>query len=203
MVEGERMAKSLGNYYTLQDLLDKGYNARVVRYLLLSTHYRQQMNFTFEGLKAAENAIERLTVFLQRLQETDGKPAGEELKRLIQKTKKDFETAMDDDLNVNVALATLFDFVREANRMIDQGEVNRKEAQAVNDLMMRFDKILAVMGEVKKELLLKDIEELVRKREAARKTKDWKTADEIRKQLGDMGIILEDTKDGVKWRRKS
>ena len=203
MVEGERMAKSLGNYYTLQDLLDKGYNARVVRYLLLSTHYRQQMNFTVEGLKAAENAIERLTVFLQRLQETDGKPAGEELKRLIQKTKKAFETAMDDDLNVNVVLAALFDFVREANRMIDQGEVNRKEAQAVHDLIMRFDKILAVMGEVKKELLPKAIEELVRKREAARKTKDWKTADEIRKQLGDMGIILEDTKDGVKWRRKS
>jgi cysteinyl-tRNA synthetase len=203
MVEGQRMAKSLGNFYTLQDLLDKGYNPRVVRYLLLSTHYRQQLNFTFEGLKAAEKAVERLRLFNQRLTETNGKPADEELKKLLKTTKKDFEAAMDDDLNITEALATLFDFVRDVNRMIDQGKVSRSEVGAVHDLMMRFDRILAVIGEAKKELLPKEIEELIQTREEARKAKDWKTADNIRQKLFDMGIILEDTAMGVKWRRKS
>jgi len=203
MVEGQRMAKSLGNFYTLQDLLDKGCNPRAVRYLLLSTHYRQQLNFTFEGLKAAEKAVERLILFNQRLIETNGEPAGEELKKLLKATKEDFEAAMDDDLNITEALATLFDFVRDVNRMIDQGKVSRSEAEAVRDLLMRFDSVLAVIGEAKKELLPKEIEELIQKREQARKVKDWKTADEIRQKLFDMGIILEDTAAGVKWRRKS
>ena len=203
MVEGQRMAKSLGNFYTLQDLLDKGCNPRAVRYLLLSTHYRQQLNFTFEGLKAAEKAVERLILFNQRLIETNGEPAGEELKKLLKATKEDFEAAMDDDLNITEALATLFDFVRDVNRMIDQGKVSRSEAEAVRDLLMRFDSVLAVIGEAKKELLPKEIEELIQKREQARKVKDWKMADEIRQKLFDMGIILEDTAAGVKWRRKS
>ena len=203
MVEGERMAKSLGNFYTLKDLLDKGYSARAVRYLLLSTHYRQQLNFTFEGLKAAQSAIERLTIFRERLLEADGEPAGEELKKLIRTTRMNFEAALDDDLNITKALATLFDFVREVNRMIDQGKVSGKEAKTVHDLMMDFDTVLGVMGEVKKELLPKEIEELIQRREAARKAKDWKAADEIRQKLYERGIILEDTTKGVKWRRKS
>jgi cysteinyl-tRNA synthetase len=203
MVEGERMAKSLGNYYTLQDLLDKGYNATAVRYLLMSTHYRQQLNFTFEGLKAAQSAVERLTIFLQRLAEVKGRLAGEELENLMKATRNDFEKAFDDDLNVTKALAAIFDFMRDVNRMIDQGKVDRKEARAVHDLMIRFDKVLAIMGEVKKELLPKDVEQLIQKREAARKARDWKTADDIRHKLYEMGIILEDTTAGVKWRRRS
>lgn len=203
MVEGERMAKHLGNYYTLKDLLDKGYNTRAVRYLLMSTHYRQQLNFTFDSLDAAGKAIERLTVFNERLTETNGKPAGQGLKILMKTTKKTFETALDDDLNITKALAALYDFVREINRMIDQGKVSQKEAEAVHDLMMQFDRVLAVMGEVEKEILPKEIEELIQKREEARKEKDWKTADEIRQRLFDMGVILEDTASGVKWRKKS
>jgi cysteinyl-tRNA synthetase len=203
MVEGEKMAKSLGNYYTLKDLLDKGYSAGALRYLLLSTHYRQQLNFTFEGLKAAQSTIERLTIFLERLQEVDGEPAGEELKKLIRTTRMSFGTALDDDLNITKALATLFDFVREVNRLIDQGKVSRKEAKTVHDSMMDFDNVLAIMGEVKKELLPKEIEELIQEREAARKAKDWKAADEIRQRLYERGIILEDATTGVKWRRKS
>lgn len=203
MVEGERMAKHLGNYYTLKDLLDKGYNIKAVRYLLMSTHYRQQLNFTFDGLEAAGKAIERLMVFNERLTEINGKPAGQELKTLMKTIKKTFETALDDDLNITKALAALFDFVREVNRMIDQGKVSRKEAGAVHDLVMQFDRVLAVMGEVKKELLPKEIEALIQKREAARKEKDWKTADAIRQKLFNMGIILEDTASGVKWRKKN
>jgi len=203
MVESEKMAKSLGNYYTLQDLLDKGYNAMAVRFLLISTHYRQQLNFTFDGLKAAQNAIERLTIFLQRLTEIEGRPAGEELENLMKTVRKDFETALDDDLNITKALAAIFDFIRDVNRMIDQGKVSRKEARAVNDLMVRFDKALAIMSEVKKEPLSKEVEQLIQKREAARQARDWKTADDIRLKLYEMGIILEDTTAGVKWRRRS
>jgi len=204
MVEGQRMAKSLGNYYTLKDLLDKGYHPNAIRFLLLSTHYRQQLNFTFEGLKATENTVERLALFLDRLAEADGTPAAQELRTLMKNAKKGFETAMDDDLNITSALASVFDFVRDVNRLIDQGKVSKKEAQAVCESMMNFDRILSVMGKVeKKEPLPKEIEALVQKREKARKAKDWKTADQIRQQLFEMGIILEDTKDGVKWRRKN
>jgi cysteinyl-tRNA synthetase len=202
MVEGEKMAKSLGNYYTLQDLLDEGYNAMAVRFLLMSTHYRQQLNFTFEGLKAAQNAIERLTIFLRRLTEVEGRPVGEELEDLMKTVRKDFETALDDDLNIAKALAVTFDFMRDVNRMIDQGRVSRKEARVVNDLMIGFDKVLAIMSEVKKEPLSKEVERLIQKREAARKARDWKTADDIRLKLYEMGIILEDTTVGVKWRRR-
>lgn len=197
------MAKHLGNFYTLKDLLDKGCNVRAVRYLLMSTHYRQQLNFTFDGLDAAGKAVERLTLFNERLTETNGKPAGQELKTLIKTTKKTFETALDNDLNITKALAALFDFVREVNRMIDEGRVSRKEAEEAYDLMMQFDRILAVMGEVKKELLPKEIETLIQEREEARMAKNWKTADEIRRRLFEMGIILEDTASGVKWRKKS
>jgi cysteinyl-tRNA synthetase len=223
MVEGQRMAKSLGNFYTLKDLLDKGYNPRAVRYLLLSTHYRQQLNFTFDGLEAAGKAIERLTVFNERLVETDGKPAGEELERLMKVTRKDFEAALDDDLNITKALATLFTFVREVNKMIDQGKVTNQEAGKSRELLRKFDQVLAVIGgvtvtiektltvkssltpkiTVTREPLPKEIEKLIKEREAARKAKDWKTADEIRQRLSDMGIILEDTASGVKWRKKS
>ena len=161
------------------------------------------MNFTFEGLKAAQSAIERLTIFLQRLSEANGEPTGEELKKLMKTTKKDFEAALDDDLNITKALATLFDFIRDINRMMDKGKVSKSEAETAQDLMMRFDRILAVMGEVNKELLPKDIENLIQQRETARKAKNWKTADEIRQTLYEMGIILEDTKTGVRWRKKN
>jgi cysteinyl-tRNA synthetase len=203
LVDGGKMSKSLGNFYTLKDLIAKGHDPKSVRYLLLATHYRQQLDFTFEGLKAAEKAVERLTLFNQRLTEINGETAGEELKNLLKATKRDFEVAMDNDLNITEALATMFDFVRDVNKMIDQGKVSRGEARAVHDLMMQFDKILAVIGEAKKKLLPKEIEELIQKREEARKVKDWKTADEIRQKLFDKGIILEDTATGVKWRRKS
>ena len=203
LVDGGKMSKSLGNFYTLEDLIAKGYDPKSVRYILMATHYRQQLDFTFEGLKAAEKAVERLTLFNQRLTETNGKPMGEELEKLLKTTRKDFEAAMNDDLNITKALAALFDFVRDVNKMIDQGKVSRREARAVHDLMMRLDRVLAILGETEKELLPREIEELIQKREEARKAKDWKTADAIRKELSDMGIILEDTTTGVKWRRKS
>ncbi|MEM3459145.1 MAG: cysteine--tRNA ligase [Candidatus Bathyarchaeia archaeon] len=201
LVEGKRMAKRYGNYYTLRDLLAKGYNPTAIRYLLMSTHYRQQLNFTFEGLEAAKNAVDRLTSFTHRLLDADGKESGEKITQLMAQVQKNFEEAMDDDLNISVALAALFDFVREVNKLMDNNLLSKKEAEEVYNLMLRFDKVLGVIGEAKKEEKLpEEAEELIRKREEARKAKDWKTADKIRDQLKAMGVIIEDTPQGVKWR---
>jgi cysteinyl-tRNA synthetase len=201
LVEGKRMAKRFGNYYTLRDLIVKGYDSKVVRYLLMSNHYRQQFNFTSEGLEAAKSAVDRLTNLMYRLRNADGKGYGEKITLLMNRVQNDFGEAMDDDLNIGVALASLFDFVREANNLLNDNMLNREEADEVYKLMANFDKVLGVIGEVDKEQKLsKEAEGLIGKREEARKAKDWKTADEIREQLKAMGVMIEDTSQGVKWR---
>jgi cysteinyl-tRNA synthetase len=203
LVEGRKMAKRLHNYYTLKDLTAKGYEPMAIRYLMMSAHYRQQLNFTFEGLEAASKTLERLTNFVNRLLEANGKPAGGKLRDLEDGVQKGFEAAMDDDLNVSVALACLFDFVREVNNLLDSGEVSKEEGRTVSDLMEKFDEVLGVIGQVrKKEKLPKEAEELISRREDARKNRDWKTADQIRDQLKAMGIVIEDTAQGIKWRRE-
>ncbi len=204
LVEGKRMGKRYGNYYTVRDLTKLGHNPRAIRYLLLSTHYRQQFNFTFEGLEGAKNAVNRLTNFMHRLLDADGKGEGEKLKQLMERVQKGFGEAMDDDLNISVALATLFDFVRDANSLLDNKTLSKQEAQQVHELMINFDKILGVLGDIKKEEKLPDEAiRLINRREEARKAKDWKTADQIREQLKGMGIIIQDTPQGVKCRTES
>lgn len=200
LVEGRRMGKSLGNYYTLKDLLAKGFEAKAVRYLLLSTHYRQQLNFTFEGLDAAKSAVDRLNNFMCRLTETDGKACGQAINKLINKAREDFEAAMDDDLNVSMALAALFDFVREVNNLLSSNTLSKDEARDVYMLMLGFDKVLGVTTPAKEELLSEEAQKLVGLREEARKARDWKTADEIRMQLRAMGVIIEDTPRGLRWK---
>ncbi|MEM2099507.1 MAG: cysteine--tRNA ligase [Candidatus Bathyarchaeia archaeon] len=201
LVEGKRMAKRFGNFYTLRDLIQKGYDPIVIRYLLLSTHYRQQFNFTFEGLDAAKGAVERLRNFVRRLVTADGKSSNDEIAILMQKVKADFSEAMNDDLNISVALAALFDFVRDVNNLLDAGAVSKAESNQIYTLMKDFDRVLGVIGDVdSKAILPKEAEALIKKREEARKIKDWKTADAIRQQLKEMGIIIEDTAQGVRWK---
>jgi len=204
LVEGQRMAKSLGNFYTLRDLIAKGYDPIAVRFLLLSTHYRQQLNFTFQALEAAENAVERLLNFMERLKEANGEGTEEALQKLMLETQRKFEEHMDDDLNIVEALAALFDFVREVNKLMNENKVSRDEAQKVREFIYKLDKVLGIIKRVEErvpsEKLSEEIEELIRKREEARKEKDWKTADEIREKLRRMGVILEDTPEGVKWK---
>jgi len=199
-VEGKKMAKKLGNYYTLRDLLKQGYDPIAIRYLLLSTHYRQQFNFTFEGLEAAKGAVERLRNFVRRLQDADGEGDNAQVAELLRLVQENFGCAMDDDLNISVALAALFDFVREVNNLLDEGAVSRSEAEAAGRFMADLDKVLGVIGKVETEALPKEAEELIAKREEARKAKDWATADALRLKLKDMGVVVEDTAQGVKWR---
>ena len=200
-VEGKRMAKRLGNFYTMKDLLRMGYNPIAIRYLLLSTHYRQQFNFTFKGLDAAKSAIERLRNFVRRLEGVNGKGSGKNLSESISRVKTGFGKAMDDDLNISVALAALFDFVRDVNNFLDADTVSKNEAKQIHDLLAGFDKVLGVIGKVETETALpKKAEDLIKKREEARRSKDWKTADAIRKQLKEMGIEIEDTGKGVRWK---
>ena len=200
LVEGKKMAKSRGNYYTLRDLLKMGYDPMAIRYLLMSTHYRQQFNFTFEGLAAAKGAITRITNFTRRLLDENGEGAGEKIIQLVEKVQTNFGEALNDDLNINLALATLFDFLREINNLIDTNGLSANEAKKVYELMISFDKVLGVIGEVKKKTLSEEAKQLIEKREAARKAKDWKTADALRKKLKSLGVEIEDTPQGVRWR---
>ena len=201
LVEGKKMAKRFGNYYTLRDLLAKGCDPMAIRYLLLSTHYRQQLNFTFEGLDAAKGAIERLANVTRRLQEAEAPGNGREINELIEQAERCFGEAMDDDLNVSVALASLFDFVRDLNNLLDANVVTKPEAERVLEFFCKIDRVLGVLGtSAKKDTLPIEAADMIAKREEARLAKDWKTADAIRKQLLAIGIIVEDTAQGPRWR---
>jgi cysteinyl-tRNA synthetase len=202
-VEGKKMSKSLGNYYTLRDLLARGYDPIAIRYLLMSTHYRQQFNFTFEGLEAAKGAIDRLRNFVRRLHDVDGKDSGGKVATFSSMAETCFGGSMDDDLNIGIALASLFDFIREINNLLDSNSVSKNEAADVGGLMLKFDAVLGIIGEVEvEEALPSDVDALVVKREEARKAKNWKEADAIRIQLKAMGIVLEDTSQGVRWHKE-
>jgi cysteinyl-tRNA synthetase len=202
-VEGKKMSKSLGNFYTLRDLLAKGYDPIAIRYLLMSTHYRQQFNFTFEGLEASKAAVERLRNFVRRLHDADGKESGGKVATFSSKAEACFDGSMNDDLNIGIALASLFDFVREINNLLDSNMISKGEAAVVGSLILKFDAVLGVIGRVEvKEALSDDVDALVVKREEARKTKNWKEADAIRAQLKAMGIVLEDTAQGVRWHKE-
>jgi cysteinyl-tRNA synthetase len=201
LVEGKRMAKRYGNYYTLRDLLGKNCDPRAIRFLLLSTQYRQQFNFTFEALEAAKSGIERIENLMRRLHDVSGANTPGKAEALIERAQSQFGVAMDDDLNSNGALASVFDFVREVNNLIDANMLSVEEAKKVQAFLAEFDAVFGILGEVKKETLPQEAQELVTKREEARKAKDWKTADEVRQQLKAMGFVIEDTAQGLRWRR--
>jgi cysteinyl-tRNA synthetase len=204
LVEGKKMAKRLGNYYTLRDLLAKGYDPIAIRYLLMSTHYRQQFNFTFEGLDSAKGAVDRLRNFVRRLHDVKGdKDSKGKVETLTSKLEACFGGSMDEDLDIGTALASLFDFVREINNLLDANMISKSEATEVGGLIMLLDEVLGVIGKVEgEEALTSDIDAMVQKREAARKSKNWKEADEIRSELKAIGIVLEDTAQGVRWHKK-
>ena len=201
MVDGKKMAKSLGNYYTLRDLINKGYNPIAIRYLLLATHYRQQLNFTFDGLEASKNALQRLYDFVDNLKMVEGEGDYPQVKEILAKAKQEFEDALDDDLNVSEALGVVFNLVKDVNRLTDEKKISKADAEKVLELMNRFDSVLGILKQ--EELVLdEEIERLIEERSKARKEKNFGLADQIREDLETKGIILEDTPQGVKWKRK-
>jgi cysteinyl-tRNA synthetase len=229
LVEGRKMSKSEGNFYTLRDLLLKGYRASAIRFLLLSVPYRHQLNFTFDGLTESTNAIDRLRTFAARL--AGPFPAGRnaELASATAKALEGYDTALASDLNTAEARAAIFDLVRAGNTAADQGSLLAENAAEILAVLARFDAVFAVLEdrdaaitraalewaesvgrleeatpELRNSLALPDaqIDALVAERTHAKKTRNFARADGIRKELLEKGILLEDSKDGVRWKRK-
>ncbi len=205
LVGGRKMAKSSGNFFTLRDLLSKGHDPLAVRYLLMSAHYRAQLNFTEEALADAEKAVEALRGTYRRINniERTSHHSNPQLREVLSREKREFERAMDDDLNTPRALAAVHRAARVVNRAIDQGEVSTKDAAAVHQFFSDLDRVLGILGEqTKTEELPEETGRLIRERDEARANRDWATADSLRKQLLAMGIVVEDTPAGTVWKRK-
>jgi cysteinyl-tRNA synthetase len=201
-IDDVTMSKSKGNFFTFRDLRDQGYSALAIRYLLLSVPTRKQLNFTFEGLQGAEATVERLRNFRQLVKETTGGSSSVDLSAFVQTAVEKFESAMDDDFNTAAALAALHDLVREVNTAISKGGISAADREAVLDAIAKFDSVLGIFGPEEAEMLDAEIEALIEERQCARRDRNFARSDEIRDLLAEKGIILEDTKDGVRWKRK-
>jgi len=201
-VEGKKMSKSLGNFYTLRDLLKKGYDPKAIRYLLLSTHYRTQLNFTFDSLDGADSAVRKINDFIISLRNLDSDCVfNERIPKLCNKAKKEFEKGLDDDLNITVSLAAIFDFMREINVLISENKVSGDNRDDVLKLIDMFDSVLGIVD--RDVLVLSDeVKALVADREKARVGKDWKNADLIRDKLLVLGIVVEDSLRGPVCKKK-
>lgn len=203
LVDHKKMSKSLGNFYTLRDLLHQGYTGAQVRYLLLQTHYRTQLNFSLEGLDAAAKSLERISDFISRLRGLDSKGVDRAADAFIQMTQEKFSLALADDLNISVALAALFDFIRDINSLCDAGQVGRQEAQQILHFLEEIDRVLGVLPlralheEIPAELLT-----LLADRQKARVDKDWAKADACRDVLLKHGYLIEDTPAGARLKKR-
>ena len=202
-IDDVTMSKSKGNFFTFRDLQGQGYSPLAIRYLLLSVPYRKQLNFTFEGLAGAETTVERLRNFRRLVAEA--KPAegsNPAAKASVEKALTDFEAAMDDDFNTASALASLHDLVREINTFLAKDELKAEDQAAVLDAIAKYEAVLGIFGVEESGILDDEIEQLIAERQEARRNRDFKRSDEIRDLLAEKEIILEDTRDGVRWKRK-
>jgi len=203
LVEGEKMSKSKGNQFTVKELVDEGYSPMAIRYLLLSVYYRQQLNFTREGLRQAETAIRRVDDLLDRLSEVSREgEASEASREAASRALSRFEEAMDADLNTSAALAALFDLMKEGNTALSSSTMTKGDARAFTEAIERMNQVFAVFGKGEKLSLDREVEKLIDERIQARARRDFQRADAIRKELEDRGIVLEDSPTGTRWRRK-
>jgi cysteinyl-tRNA synthetase len=230
LVDGRKMSKSEGNFFTLRDLLLKGYKASAIRLALISVPYRHQLNFTFDGLTEATNAIDRLRTFHQRLTKGGFAPGeNPQLQEAAAKARADYFAALSNDLNTAEARAPIFEMIRAANTAIDQGQLFSADRDAILAVLSSFDAVFDVIedrdaeptqralewaaqtgreADVAPELLARQsltdeaVDALVAERELARKQRNFARADQIRKELDEKGIVIEDTKEGVRWKRK-
>lgn len=204
IVDNRKMSKSFGNFYTLRDLLEKGYTGVQVRYMLLQTHYKTQLNFTFTGLDAVKTTLQRLNDFVQRLKEIELSGGTGAADTVIQEAFQKFSEALADDLNISAALAALFDFMREINALMDAGKILKDDAKKVLELLQKFDTVLAIFDfESAKETIPAELEEALVKRLEARKEKNWALADSLRDFIHSKGYVIEDTPAGARLKKGS
>ncbi len=200
IIEGKKMSKSLGNYYTLRDLLEKGYDPVAIRYLLLSTHYRQQLNFTLNGLEGAGNALHRIQDFLNNVSLASAQQDHHKLEEVLAEAGQEFENHMDDDLNISGALGSMFTMIGWVNKIMAEKGISKTDAERIKELMARIDQILGILEPVTAidPAKLAEIEKLVRQRQQARAEKNWAEADRCREVLDrDHGVVLEDRAEGT------
>lgn len=200
-INNEKMSKSLGNFFTVREIAEK-YPLQVIRFFMLSAHYRSPLNFSADLVEASKNGLERILTAVDRLKSISGtegevdKAVADEMDAFVKK----YEAAMDDDLNTADAISVIFELVKYANVNVTE-DSTKSTVELVLNTVTKLCDILGIITEKKKEILDSDIEALIEERQAARKAKNFARADEIRDQLSDMGIILEDTREGVKWKR--
>jgi cysteinyl-tRNA synthetase len=206
-VENEKMSKSLGNVYTLADVVARGHRPSALRYLLLSSHYRKQLNFTWVGMEQAEEAVRRLVDFLARLDTVTGDTRFPHIQAAVDQARATFRAALEHDLNTAAALAAVFDLVRDMNAAIDARQIGRADAELVREVMDGFDRVLGVVTlrrteDAQPPMPVEQIEQLIEQRRSARQHRDFATADRIRHDLAERGILLEDSAGGTRWKKK-
>ncbi len=207
ILDQEKMSKSLGNVFNVRDVLDKGYRASALRYLFLTVHYRKQLRFTWDSLAQAEEAMRRLTDFLSRLDRVRRGEAHEEVARQVREARQAFTEAMQADLNTAGALGVIFELVRALNAAIDAGELAQPDVAVVREAFDLFDRVLGVFSLRQREeseppIPLVEIAAAIEERQAARRRRDFATADRVRQDLEGRGVILEDSAAGTRWKRK-
>jgi len=205
LVEGKKMSKSEGNFYTLRDLLEKGHKPSTLRYLLAQVPYGKPLNFTESGLEQAAQSVRRVRDFKARIEMAQLAPGrNEKIQELASQTCSEMRAGLEDDLNTARALGALFDMVREVNTAADRNELRHDDKGPLLAVLQQFEEIFAVLADDPAGGSISDseVERLIAERNAAKKARDFARADSIRKQLTDAGIIVEDTKDGIRWKRK-
>jgi cysteinyl-tRNA synthetase len=204
------MSKSIGNVHSLPDIVAKGHRPSALRYLLLSSHYRKQLNFTWAGMDQAEESLRRIVDFLVRLDTVRGDAPDDIVVEAgyVSGARKSFREALEGDLNTAAALAAVFDLVSEGNRAIDEKRIGAVGAKMIRQAIEEFDRVLGVVSLRRAEDaavpddLVREIEQLVEERRAAKQRRDFAAADQIRKTLAERGILLEDSPTGTRWKRK-
>ena len=203
LVDHKKMSKSLGNFYTLRDLLKRGYTGPEVRYLLLGTHYKTQLNFTFAGLDAAKSSLQRIADCILRLRSIQTHIHSNLVAPLLEKANKQFQEALADDLNISVALASLFDLIRELNGLADEEKLGEREAKEALQLFEQWDQVLGVLPLHQEQVEIPaELHRFLEKREQARKERNFRLSDEMRDAIHDRGYLIEDTPSGARLKKK-
>jgi len=193
IVNGEKMSKSLGNFFTLRDLIKKGHNPNTIRYELLSTHYRQRLDFREKGMLEVKDTLQKFKELFIKLDNIKENKDNIETYKLIKIVNADFEKAMDDDLNIAGALSSIYIFIREINKITEK--ISKKDAEKIKESLLNFDKVLGII-DYQKEDIPEEIKQLAEERLKAKKEKDWNKADIIRDKIKEKGYQIDDTSDG-------